>query len=188
MAQVEKLSCDSCGAPLEVPRSANFVTCQYCNNQLKIHRSPDVAYTETLQELTEHTAGINQRLDKLNLHQEIANLDREWESQRQTFMVRGKDGREVTPNGFGAVFSGIAITVFGIFWTIMAFSITSSAPDFPPFSIVKYLFPMFGVVFVVAGIVGSAHAYTKSTALAQAERQYRQRRSQLLRQQSESKS
>jgi len=48
----------------------------------------------------------------------------------------------------GAV-GGIVAVVFGIFWTVMAFSMTRDSP----FPLVGVLFPLFGVVFVVMGII-----------------------------------
>ena len=48
----------------------------------------------------------------------------------------------------GAV-GGIVAVVFGIFWTVMAFSMTRDSP----FPLVGVLFPLLGVVFVVMGII-----------------------------------
>ena len=52
---------------------------------------------------------------------------------------------------------GIIAVVFGIFWTIMAFTITREAKSISPndaTNIVAIVFPLFGVVFVIAGVVG----------------------------------
>jgi len=56
----------------------------------------------------------------------------------------------------GAVFA----VVFGIFWTILAFAITGGIREHAgpggadlPFSLFGYIFPLFGVFFVVIGIV-----------------------------------
>lgn len=48
----------------------------------------------------------------------------------------------------GAV-GGIVAVVFGIFWTVMPFSITRDSP----FPIAGVVVPLFGLVFVVFGIV-----------------------------------
>ena len=50
------------------------------------------------------------------------------------------------PNWFGAV--------FGVLWTILAIAITSSAPSDGPFVVAKVVFPLFGVFFVVASLLG----------------------------------
>ena len=44
---------------------------------------------------------------------------------------------------------GIVGVVFGIFWMIMAFTITRDAPS----ALVKTIFPLFGVLFVIFGIM-----------------------------------
>ncbi len=51
------------------------------------------------------------------------------------------------PSGLGFM-GAVIVVVFGIFWTIIAASITSGAP-----SIISFIFPLFGVIFVIVGIV-----------------------------------
>lgn len=53
----------------------------------------------------------------------------------------------------------IAAIVFGIFWTIMAFSMTRNAP----FPMIGTIFPLFGVVFVVTGIVQAVIHFKNAT-------------------------
>jgi hypothetical protein len=50
------------------------------------------------------------------------------------------------PSVMGAV-GGVVAVVFGVFWTIMASSMTENAPG--P---MRFFFPLFGVLFVVMGI------------------------------------
>ena len=53
----------------------------------------------------------------------------------------------------------IAVVVFGIFWTIMAFVITQDSP----FPVVGSIFPLFGVVFVIIGIAQGVYHYKNAT-------------------------
>lgn len=55
------------------------------------------------------------------------------------------------PSAMGAMGSIVAV-VFGIFWTITAFS--SGAPS---------LFPIFGVMFIIIGIVQTIYHFTNAT-------------------------
>lgn len=48
---------------------------------------------------------------------------------------------------------------FGIVWTIMAFAITRDAP----FPVVGWAFPLFGVVFVISGLVMAAYNFFNAT-------------------------
>jgi hypothetical protein len=52
------------------------------------------------------------------------------------------------PSALSAAGSAIAI-LFGIFWTVMAFSITRNSP----LPIAGVIFPLFGIVFVLFGII-----------------------------------
>lgn len=62
------------------------------------------------------------------------------------------------PSAMGAAGSVIAI-VFGIFWTILAFSITKNAP----FPMVSTIFPLFGVLFIIVGIVQAVIHFKNAT-------------------------
>ena len=62
-----KLTCNQCGAYLEVPEETRFLTCTDCSSQLEVHRSASTAYTEVL----EANATAKREL-------ELEKLDREW--------------------------------------------------------------------------------------------------------------
>ncbi len=61
------------------------------------------------------------------------------------------------PSGMSFMGSIIAV-IFGIFWTIMAFGITAGAP----FGI-GIFFPLFGIVFIIMGIVQAIYHYKNAT-------------------------
>ncbi len=61
------------------------------------------------------------------------------------------------PSAMGA-FGGIIGVLFGIFWTVMAYSMTRNAPE--PFAT---FFPLFGVLFVLVGIVNVAYNLYNAT-------------------------
>ena len=56
--------------------------------------------------------------------------------------------------GFGAVF-GI---VFGIFWTVLAASMTQG------FGLVGIIFPLFGVLFIIIGVVNAVYNFKNATS------------------------
>ncbi|GGG73529.1 zinc ribbon domain-containing protein [Paenibacillus radicis (ex Gao et al. 2016)] len=62
------------------------------------------------------------------------------------------------PSAMGAAGS-IGAVIFGILWTIIAFSITRNAP----FPLIGIVFPLFGVVFVITGIVNAVVHYKNAT-------------------------
>ena len=178
--ELEKLSCNSCGAPLEVPRSARFVTCNHCSSQLSVCRTDAVTYTETLDELVNKTEELSEQVENLTAQNEIAALDREWEMERQKYMVSTNEGKKHIPTEGGSIGGGIAISIFGLLWTIFAFVMTSQAPDFGPMPIIRVVFPLAGVVFIAVGIGSSAVSYNKAGAYRRAEQQYQSRRDELM--------
>lgn len=178
--RLEKLTCNCCGAPIEVPSLTNFVTCNHCSTQLTVKRTENATFTQKLDQLSEKTEQLSAQVAQLSSHSDLAALDREWELERENYMVSGKNGHRHLPTELGAVGGGIMITLFGCFWTAMAFGITSSAPDFGPFSVAKVMFPLFGVIFVLGGIGSSVWSFRKAGDFREAQRRYERRRQELL--------
>ncbi len=66
-----------------------------------------------------------------------------------------KPGRGTSGMSFMGSVIGI---IFGVFWTIIAFSITANSP----FGTVGMIFPVFGILFIIMGIV-QAFYHLKNT-------------------------
>ncbi|HEX3047366.1 MAG TPA: zinc ribbon domain-containing protein [Bacillota bacterium] len=62
------------------------------------------------------------------------------------------------PSGMSFIGSVFAV-IFGIFWTIMAFAITANAP----IGAIRIVFPLFGVIFTVLGIVQAMYHLRNTT-------------------------
>jgi hypothetical protein len=112
----------------------------------------------------------------LRYQNELARIDREWQLEREQYTVRGKHGVRHIPTtamGYGTAAVG---GVFGLIWTVMAISITSSGPDFGPFSVAKVVFPIVGVALTIGAVVygvycvNKAEGYNKALAAYQARR------------------
>ncbi len=110
----------------------------------------------------------------VKIQNDIEELDRSWQIDRENYMVAGKYGHRHIPNKTTSVISGIGVTGFGIFWTIMAGSMSSAAPGPAQF------FPLFGVMFVIFGAVISYKAYQKAEGYEQAQAAYQKKRKELL--------
>jgi len=61
----------------------------------------------------------------------------------------------------------------------MAVSITSGTPDFAPFTTARVVFPIFGVVFIVAAVGWGIHCHSRAMKYDAAFRAYQARRSQV---------
>src|SRR5262249_44557684 len=91
---------------------------------------------------------LSDQLAEVRYQNELAQVDREWEIERQRYVITDRYGRQQIPTaGMGI---GIAVVggVFGLIWTVVAFSLTSAAPDFGPFGLIRFVFPLFGLVFI----------------------------------------
>lgn len=208
----ENVNCNQCGAPLEVAAGCNFVTCARCGTPLAVQRTASSIYTvraETRSDFTtpdlrrsvlppvevERSGDTEAELSELHrqnecnrLENQLNRLDFEWERQKEQYMVSGRYGHRYLPAKGSSVAGGLIIAAFGTLWTIFAFGITTgftwslSEEVFGPPPIIRVLFPLFGVVFVLIGIGSSIHAYNKAEQYEQAYQAYQRERSRLFNQ------
>jgi hypothetical protein len=167
--QIADVSCNHCGAPLQLPTDTRFATCSYCGARLEVLHQGGAAYTRVLDDIDQRTRRIEAGVDELNQREQLEQLDREWSLSRDQFLVHEKNGNASLPSAGVAIFGSAFAAVFGVFWTIFALSIR--APIF---------FCLFGVLFVVMAIVAGITSTTKAAAYRQAESAYRRQRRELL--------
>jgi hypothetical protein len=72
------------------------------------------------------TNNTQPNLSQLNKEVQLSRLDREWELEQQQYMVTGRYGNRHLPSISGGVISIVAIGLFGIFWTVSAWTRISS--------------------------------------------------------------
>jgi uncharacterized Zn finger protein (UPF0148 family) len=79
--EILSMSCNKCGAPLQVPTGTNFVTCTYCKSALAIHRTGNAAYTEVLagidrktDQILEHVEAIGKQVDQTGMMYELCEI------------------------------------------------------------------------------------------------------------------
>jgi len=113
---------------------------------------------------------LEAELAELRAEKELERIDREWEAERQKFMVSDKHGHKSLPTTGGSLVMGVVGAVFGVIWTAMAIGITSAAPDFGPFAIAKVAFPLIGIAITIGTVamafVGANKAAEYEKALA----------------------
>jgi hypothetical protein len=120
-----------------------------------------------------------------HVDEQVAQLDREWELERQQYMVVGRYGSQSLPTEGGSVVAGMIVAAFGLLWTLFAAGIASAFAAVAPFGNIVMLFPLFGVLFIVLGVGSAVTSYNKASAYRRAEQLYKQRREALLRRQGE---
>lgn len=163
------LSCNECGAPLEVPESAKYVTCGYCGARLTVQRTASAVYTEVLEAIDQRTERLAQDLETLKLQNELAQLDRDWDRDREKYMVRGKNGSRTVPATASSVIGVVFVIAFGIF--CIGVSVAGG---------VSVLVPLFGVLFIGFCIATLSMNIRKADAYANARSRYERRRRELV--------
>jgi hypothetical protein len=123
--------------------------------------------------LVEHLAN---QLAEVQYQNELAQIDREWQIERQQYLIRGQYGTAQVPTSGMGIGTAVVGGLFGAFWTIMAISITAGAPDFGGFSVAKVFFPLFGVVFTGGAIGYGMYCYAKAQKYQEAFAAYQARR------------
>lgn len=175
------VSCQHCGAPLEVPARVKQLTCQFCGTRLKVQQTGSAIYTEALEEISAATDRIAQNTDYIKLQNELERIDREWALEKESFMVRGKDGQMSVPSRGASLFGGIFIVGFGIMWTLFATGIAGAAiGGFGRAGGIAGIFPCFGLLFIGFGLFTCIHNYSKAGDFELRQRQYHQQRQRVL--------
>jgi hypothetical protein len=128
------------------------------------------------QQLGEHLAD---QLAEVKHQNELAQIDREWEIERQQYLIRNRMGMAQVPTAGMGIGMAVVGGVFGVFWTIMAVAITGSAPDIGPLPIIKVVFPLFGVVFTLAAVGFGVYAYSRAQKYQEAFAAYQARRARV---------
>jgi hypothetical protein len=130
------------------------------------------------------------QLAEVRLQNELARLDREWEIEREQYMLTNRYGQRSIPTAGQASMMGFIVVGFGILWTIgatvMAVSSSSFLANHPltsgPEVIFPWLFPCFGIVFIAFGIMMSLRTRRQADAYQRAYQNYQARRAQVLQQ------
>lgn len=152
------LNCNHCGAPLIVPDTVNYLTCQYCQCQLQVVREDSVAFTQELEELRGRTDELALHVRRLELQNEILMLDQKWEKDRQSLMIRGQDGLiEPTKS------SGVMLIILGVIGGVM----------------IGVQSVLAGAAVLMVTSVGGAYLLLAAAAFNKATRRYRGRRFRL---------
>ena len=168
--KITKVCCQGCGADLQVDETVRYVTCNYCHARLEVVHDPSVTHTRLMEKLEKNTERMAENLRVIELQNDLARMDREWEQRRESFMVTGKHGHRSLPSTAGSTIGGVVAVVFGIIWMGAAGSMGAPLP-----------FVLFGVVFVGFAIFNAVRGFSKASAHDSAEAYHQSRRAELMR-------
>jgi hypothetical protein len=151
---------------LEVPGGTRFVTCGYCSSKLEVHRSGGAIYTEVLQAIQRRTEELAEEVEILKLQNELQRIDREWQIDRESCMIRRKNGGLREPSPVTGAFIGISCIVCGIIFVVVGIKA-------PPIM-------LFGLAGTVLGFFSLVSELRKSQQFTEMTQQYEQRRGEVL--------
>jgi hypothetical protein len=160
------VNCNGCGAALDVGPDTRFATCAQCGARLAVKRSESAAYTEVLEKLERKTDAIADQLAEIQKQNELERIDREWEQEREGYMVSHKSGRRTEPSATMGIIVAIVAGVFGIIWIGSALSMGAPGE-----------FACFGAVFILVAIGFGFMNVVKAKEYEAAQQRYRKRRS-----------
>ncbi len=165
------LSCNSCGAPLQIRPGTRFVTCARCGCQLQVHEEASAIFTEAMEQLRDQTEAMAAELHQIKLRQELDACDRAWAKEQEELCIRSKQGELVTPS-VGQAWLSLTLWVAGG----LVFSIYSLASQ----GLVAISFVGFGIA-IIGFIIGLGRLGLASRYAA-AESAYLRQRDTLVRQ------
>jgi uncharacterized membrane protein len=119
---------------------------------------------------------MSDRLEQLEYQNELARIDREWEMERERYLVTSRYGRRYVPSAAAAVVVGVLAVGFGIFWTVMAFGMAGNFGG----GGFEAIFPLFGLLFIAVGAGVSIYQFTKAQQYQSAYTEYQRRRADAL--------
>lgn len=98
MMTIRKVSCQGCGASLEVSEEVRYVTCNYCDASLEIIHDATVTRSLLLRKLERNTDRLLDEVAVLRLGRELENLDEAWEKFCEATFARDSDGTVHEPS------------------------------------------------------------------------------------------
>lgn len=108
----------------------------------------------------ESDTSANDQLEDIKNQNEIAQLDRQWEIEREKYVSYGEHGRRKVPSKVGSVIGGVVFCGIGLF--------------------MMSIFPPMGFFVIILGCVGCALSFAKAVKYRAEEESYQRRREALI--------
>ena len=177
----ETVRCNECGAVLQVPSSARYVTCNHCNIPLEVHRTSVATFTAALpppgaggplRQSDPAWREIADRLDYLERQNELARVDREWDMERERYMQYSRHGRRsVPPSTTNSIVGGVVFGVLGLGMIAVGLVAAVGAQSAGGLACAVP-----GVIFVAVGALAGVVGYNQARQYQRAYQHYLDRR------------
>ncbi len=163
--------CDNCGAPVQIGEDTRFATCNHCSSQLAVQHTDSATFTQRITDLESSTQRLEERVELIQLQNELREAEKEWTIFRERILTRGKTGELMEPtmaSVHGARFFCALLVAGGTL--LMAWG--------------KEMELVYGFIAVVVGIgvfLGSLGAKRRTVSYRMAKNAHLMRRDELLR-------
>jgi len=175
------LSCQHCGAPLEVPARISLFKCLCCASQLHVQWVDSIAHAEEFEDSAPAASHLIRTPEQHAIEEEIALLDDAWRLIRTRFMVPGHDGLLSVPVKEKTLIScGIGV-LFGC--AALATGIAIGLNDilrYPGSLLLGRTMMLLGVLMIIVVVIWSRIAFRKSVEFEVHQQAYQTERSRLL--------
>lgn len=161
-----RVSCQGCGAALEVHDLARYSTCAYCATKSEVVHETGAMQAQALEILERHNRRLSAEVNEHRLRNELLLLDQSWKALRQSWMEPDGRGGYYDPGLVGGVLSSVAIVGGALLFA-------ATASEMAPISVA-------GPLLVLGGIWGLTGCIRKGMEHEKMTRQYDQRRSLLV--------
>jgi hypothetical protein len=156
---MDALTCNHCGAHLEVAATTKFVTCAHCNTVLEIKRTGSARFTEVYGPaaqpagVTDQPAPVGPKSQgsskfmgeaDVALEEELNAIDRHWDLERERYLLTSEFGGKQIPSKRRGLFAGAVLVVLAVILFFMFRSLQPTrATEVGPF--ISGFILMFGV-------------------------------------------
>lgn len=147
------LSCQQCGAPLEVPAELKHVSCAHCGAALVIKKQGSVLFTEKIEALELRASGVESDIKQLRMKLMLDRLKQDWQSRRKELALAWAENYVIAPTyAIGNLMAVLALA--------MAFIIGNLTETF------------LGVVIFAGGLMMTTHVYVQAGIYEKARKHY----------------
>lgn len=105
----DAVQCNQCGAPLEIPVSARFVTCRHCSSSLAVNRTPSIVTTEVIERVTNAVDQMASDVADLKRRAELQEIDEAWEREQKRYLIQTEKGATEPSEATGIVMAVVAV-------------------------------------------------------------------------------
>ena len=115
---------------------------------------------------------LRDELAELRRQRALDRLDREWDHERERYMVTSCYGNRYTPSKTNAVVMAVGIIGFGVLFAVMPIIMVGGMGG--------SVFTLIGVAVVIAGLLAALFTYTRASQYDRAYQRYQRQRALLL--------